>query len=281
MIYLILVSILWAFSFGLIKNYLVGIDPFFLAFMRLASALFVFLFFMKKFPFLKIIKICFIGAIQFGCMYYFYLRSYQYLSAHQVALLTVTTPLFIVLIHAILERKIGFNHLVAALLAVIASAMIVYQNSDIQFALKGVLFVQASNFFFSLGQIIYKRYFPHSKTESLNEFFWLVLGALIFITMVLIHEMLIEQKSFQLTQIKPISWLVMIYLGSIATGIGFYFWNKGANLVKNAELAVLNNLKVPIAVLVSWLIFKEKVDLMPVLASIILFGISLRISNKT
>ncbi|HZU86422.1 MAG TPA: EamA family transporter, partial [Anaerolineaceae bacterium] len=43
MIYLWVVSFLWAFSFGIIKDTLSGLDPFFVALVRLSLALLVFL----------------------------------------------------------------------------------------------------------------------------------------------------------------------------------------------------------------------------------------------
>lgn len=277
MIYLWIVSFLWAFSFGLIKKYLVGIDPFFLAFMRLISALVVFIFFYKKFSLIKNIKLMFIGAIQFGCMYFFYLRSYSFLKAHEVAVLTVTTPIFIVFIHAIFERKLKFVHFAAAVLSVIASGIMVYKSTEVELAIRGVLYVQLSNFFFSFGQILYKRYFPYSKNESLSEFVWLIAGALIFISIILIHQIFIENNYINLSDLKMSQWLVMIYLGSVATGIGFYLWNKGAKLVTEAQLAVINNAKVPFAVLVTWLVFGESIQLILFISAMVIFAIALRL----
>jgi len=53
-------------------------------------------------------------------------------------------------------------------------------------------------------------------------------------------------------------YLVLLYLGLLPTALGFYFWNKGAALVQPGFLASVNNLKVPLAVLVSWLVFGEE-----------------------
>jgi len=47
MIYLLLVSIAWAFSFGLIKGNLAGVDSNFVSFARMAFSLLVFLPFLK------------------------------------------------------------------------------------------------------------------------------------------------------------------------------------------------------------------------------------------
>ncbi len=259
---------------------MIGIDPFFIAFVRLASAFAVFVFFYKKISFYKIIRLFLIGATQFGLMYFFYLKSYQYLKAYEVAVLTITTPIMIVCIHSLLERTISLTQILAALLSVMASGVVVYHSTEFNLAVKGVLYVQLSNFFFSLGQILYKKYFPHSRTESFAEFFWLVLGALVFISAVLVTQMLMLSKPVPISELNTTQWLVMIYLGSIATGIGFYMWNLGAKRVSTSQLAVLNNAKVPLAVLVSWLVFKENVQLLQVTVSIALFGTALYLSKK-
>jgi len=100
MIYLITVSLIWAFSFGLVKTGLSGLDPHFLAFGRILCALPLFL------PFLVVkslnrsltIRLLLIGAMQYGVCYLAYLFAFQYLDSHQVALFAIMMPLYIVFI---------------------------------------------------------------------------------------------------------------------------------------------------------------------------------------
>ena len=66
------------------------------------------------------------------------------------------------------------------------------------------------------------------------------------------------------------AWLVILYLGLLPTAAGFYLWNKGAIRVNTGILAVGNNLKVPLAVLVSWIVFGEQADYLRVLAGLTL-----------
>ncbi len=62
--------------------------------------------------------------------------------------------------------------------------------------------------------------------------------------------------------------LVLLYLGLVPTGLGFFLWNRGAARVGSGALAVANNLKIPLAVLCSWLIFSESADYPRVLGSL-------------
>ena len=78
MVYLLLVSFIWAASFSLIKTYLVSVQPDFVNAIRLWLTLLVFLPFLsrKKVGARKALELAAIGAIQFGAMYFFYTRSF-------------------------------------------------------------------------------------------------------------------------------------------------------------------------------------------------------------
>ena len=78
MFWLVIVSVIWAFSFGLIKGQLTGLDSNFVAWARLLISMVVFL------PFLRLDKLTrktvwqlFItGMLQYGLMYAAYIYSY-------------------------------------------------------------------------------------------------------------------------------------------------------------------------------------------------------------
>lgn len=53
----------------------------------------------------------------------------------------------------------------------------------------------------------------------------------------------------------------LVYLGVIASGVCFFLWNYEARRVNTGALAIFNNLKVPLAVTVSLLVFHESTDI--------------------
>ncbi|MCB0283255.1 MAG: EamA family transporter, partial [Calditrichaeota bacterium] len=61
-------------------------------------------------------------------------------------------------------------------------------------------------------------------------------------------------------QINSNQIMVLLYLGILSSGICFFLWNYGATKVNNGTLAVLNNLKVPLGVLISITVFGENGD---------------------
>jgi drug/metabolite transporter (DMT)-like permease len=56
-------------------------------------------------------------------------------------------------------------------------------------------------------------------------------------------------------------WGILVYLGVIASGLGFFFWNKGATKVDAGILAIMNNALVPAGLIVNLLIWNRDADL--------------------
>ena len=53
---------------------------------------------------------------------------------------------------------------------------------------------------------------------------------------------------------------VLLYLGVIASGLGFFLFNAGARRTDVGTLAIFNNAKIPLAILASALVFHDRVD---------------------
>ncbi|APF20565.1 protein of unknown function DUF6 transmembrane [Caldithrix abyssi DSM 13497] len=277
MIYLLIVSLLWAFSFGLIKGQLTNLDPIFVAFARLVIALLVFMPFFRWKKFKAQWPLLLIGAVQFGLMYIFYIYSYQWLKSFQVALFTIFTPLYVTLLEDLLRKKFHALHLGAALLSILGTGIILWTEIDSRQIVVGFLFVQASNLCFALGQILYrkKRLKSNGIKEEAQIFAALYLGAALITGLAALCS--VPWQTIVLT--KNQIW-TLIYLGILASGFGFFLWNYGALKVNAGTLAVFNNLKIPLAIGVSLLIFGEKTNIVRLLAGGTLVGMALWINEK-
>ena len=62
-------------------------------------------------------------------------------------------------------------------------------------------------------------------------------------------------------QLTVNQFMVLLYLGLIASGLCFFLWNIGARKASVGSLAVMNNVKIPLAVAVSLLVFGETANL--------------------
>lgn len=264
MIYLLLASIIWAFSFGLIKGQLTGVDPYVVSFIRLFLSLIVFL------PFLRVgqlnkaisLKLISIGAIQYGIMYMAYIYSYQFLPAHQIALFTIFTPIYVTLSQDLFIHKLNTVALLAALFSILGAAIIVYHIESWRGTVTGFLIIQISNICFALGQVLYKKIMKFQNGISDQNIFALLYFGAVLITLV---PMMISITGKQV-QISPQQLLVLIYLGIVASGFGFFLWNFGARRTSISQLAVMNNLKIPLAVFISLLVFGEDANLIRLIA---------------
>ena len=263
MIPLLIASLIWAFSFGLIGNTLKGVDTYLVAWIRLALSLLVFI------PFLRIrrvsnraaFQLIGIGAIQYGVMYVSYLYAYNYLLSHQIALLTITTPLFVSAIYDLSTRRLHITFLGAAILSVMGGAFLKYSSVSIAPVLEGILLVQVSNICFAFGQVSYRRLVSNltGETPTLRDhdlFGLLYMGGLLTASIPLCAA--IDWPAVRLSEEQL---MALLYLGVLPSGLCFYLWNLGARRVNPGTLAAMNNVKIPLAILVSLLIFREEIDL--------------------
>ncbi|WP_137170266.1 carboxylate/amino acid/amine transporter [Marinomonas sp. FW-1] len=258
---LIAVTLLWAFSFSLIGVYLAGqVDAWFSVLMRVALATLVFL------PFLKLrqieakiaLKLMVCGAFQLGIMYGFYYQSFLYLSVPEVLLFTVMTPLYVTLINDMLDRRINIGFAVSALLAILGAVAIRYQGIDEGFV-KGLLIVQCANLCFAAGQVGYKRVIAKERPDlpQRTVFGWFFLGALAIV--IPCYLVLGNPDKLPTTTLQ---WSILTYLGIVASGLGYFAWNKGATLVNIGTLAVANNLLIPAGILVNVLFWNRDADIL-------------------
>ena len=255
--YLFAVTLLWAFSFSLIGVYLAGqVDAWFSVLIRVALAALVFLPFLKKTPTPLACKLMLIGALQLGVMYGFYYHSFLFLSVPEVLLFTVMTPLYITLLNDALNKQFNPQFFIVAFIAVLGAITIRYENLDNNF-LVGLLLVQGANISFAIGQVTYKRLMLNKQLDDKTVFGWFFIGALIVASAC--YALFGDLNKLPSTSTQ---WGILIYLGIVASGLGYFMWNKGATLVNVGALAVMNNLLIPAGIIVNVLIWNRDADLL-------------------
>ncbi len=279
MIWLMTASLIWGFSFGLIKGLITGIDPFVLGVIRAAIATCFFLpwqFTQSRVHLPKKLKFqamtC--GFIQIGLMYGPYLLAFKYLKSHEVALLTMTTPLIMASLIALSTRK-NITRLAAAVLVATAGGAVVgwkdLSSTNLQI---GVILVTFSNLLFAGGLILWKKWLTPMADHQLNLMSTYFLGATLAASLLA----LIFAKDVRIYTMDE--WALFVWLGAVASGLGFYFWNKGALAISAEKLAVANNIKLPMAVTISILVFGESVEWPRLLIGITLIILALRVAPE-
>ncbi len=256
---LLLVSLIWALSFGLIKQELAGLDPVAVATLRLALAAMIFVPWLRRPRGENLIgHFVAIGAIQFGLMYAAYLAAFRHLAAYEVALLTVLTPLYLALMEAMVARRWLARHFLAAALAAIGAAVAIWSDRPLATKLTGLVLIQLSNLCFAAGQVAYRRTFARSSGAITDRtaFAWMMIGGLA-------ATAALSLATTDWTTFAP-TWRqlgVIGYLGTVATALGFFLWAQGSIQVNAGVLAAFNNAKVPLGVACSLLVFGEQASL--------------------
>ncbi|MTD39146.1 EamA family transporter [Erwinia sp. CPCC 100877] len=253
---LIITTILWAFSFSLIGEYLAGhVDSYFSVLMRVGLAALVFL------PFLRIrgyrLKTLglymLVGAMQLGIMYLLSFQAYLYLTVSEFLLFTVLTPLYITLIYDLISgRRLRWSYVLSALLAVAGAAIIRYDHLSDHFW-TGLLLVQLANISFAMGMVGYKRLMEVDPMPQHCAFSWFYLGALI----VALLAWLALGNPQKLPE-TPLQWGILVWLGVVASGLGYFMWNYGATQVDAGTLGIMNNMHVPAGLLVNLAIWQQQ-----------------------
>ncbi|MGF1699786.1 carboxylate/amino acid/amine transporter [Photobacterium makurazakiensis] len=257
--YLSAITLLWAFSFSLIGVYLAGqVDAWFSVLTRVSLAALVFLPFLRK-QHLHLslsLKLMTVGAFQLGIMYCFYYQSFLHLSVPEVLLFTIFTPIYVTLIYDLLHRQFSAWYLVTAAIAVLGAAVIKFEGINADFII-GFLIVQGANLSFAIGQVGYKRIMEQEKADLPQHtvFGLFYLGAVC----VALPMFLLFGNSEQLPTTST-QWGILTYLGIVASGLGYFIWNKGTTMVNAGALAIMNNALVPAGLIVNIVIWNSDVD---------------------
>lgn len=257
MAYLLIVTLIQAFSFNLIGEYLAGhVDSYFAVLARVMVAGLVFLPLTRwrvvPGPYWR--RLMVIGALQFGVTYVCLYLSFRVLTVPEVLLFTVLTPLHVTLLQDALARRFNPWALLSALVAVLGAVVIRFDGITGDF-LGGFLLLQLANFTYAAGQVLYKRLraqhdMPGPQYQGFGYFF---VGALL----VALPAFVVLGNPAHLPQTLA-QWGVLGVLGLVATAFGMYAWNKGASQVPAATLAVMNNLHVPVGLLINLLLWNHQ-----------------------
>lgn len=258
---LILITLLWAASFSLIGVYLAGqVDGYIVVFVRMILALLTVspLFRWRhlspkngQLP--QLSKLAIIGAIQIGAMYLFLYHAFLYLSVAEVLLFTIFTPLYITLIdELILNRKhLPLLWWIAAAVSVAGAAIIRYQPLSDDF-ITGFFLIQAANACFALGQVAYKR-LPTGKALAQSQQF----AAFFFGASIIAGAGVLLFADLNLTPTSSLQWGILLWLGIVASGLGYLGWNLASKQVNTGQLATMNNALIPAGILVNVVFWEQ------------------------
>jgi len=258
---LVFVTVLWAFSFSLIGEFLAGqVDSDFAVLSRVLLAMLIFLPFTRwrGVPGGLKLGVLITGMLQFGITYLCLYRSFSYLTVPEVLLFTIFTPLYVTLLDDALSRRFSPIALVAAAIATFGAGVIRYDGLSEDF-ITGFLLLQVANFTFAAGQVGYKHVMQRFPVDipAYRTFGYFFIGALI----IALPSFMVFGNVERLPS-TALQWGILTWLGLAASGLGLFLWNRGACRVDAGTLAIMNNVLVPAGLLVNLLIWNRDADLL-------------------
>lgn len=231
-----------------------GLDNYFLVLVRIVFASAVFIPFTKfrNVPKKLLITILVIGAIQIGIMYLFMYHSYKFLTVPEILLFSIFTPFYVTLIYDVLKKRFHFLYLLSAGIAVIGAYIIRYDNISGDF-FKGFFLMQGANICFAAGQSAYKYVLGKYKNFNQKEIF----GYFHFGALIITGTAFLLFGNFDQINPSPLQWTILIWLGAVASGVGYFLWNKGATVTDVGILGIMNNALIPAGLMVNILIWNK------------------------
>ena len=217
-----------------------------------------------------------IGAIQIGIMYLMYLNAFQFTSVPKILLFTITTPLYVTFIADLIEKKFRSFFWMLSIVSIVGASFLRF-TSPAQNDLIGFFLIQGANFCFALGQVLYKYFekWTGRIPNGMSDFAYFYIGALIFTTIGFLSS---DVKTPLPNDIA--TWLLIIWMGVGASGLGFYFWDKGSLFVSSGTLAVMNNLVIPLGLMVEILFFGQALNSETYLIGTLIIVVSILVSLR-
>lgn len=259
--YLLTVTVIWAFSFSLIGEYLAGqVDSDFAVLTRvvIAAAIFLPLTVWRGLPRRLVAGFWLAGALQYGITYLCLYRSFSVLTVAEVLLFTVLTPIYVAIIDDALERRFNAWALIAALVAVTGGIIIRFKPLEGEY-LVGFILLQIANATFAAGQVLCRRLLlKYPVKQPLHRFFGHFFIGALFVA-AFSYAWFGNPERMPHTDMQ---WGVLVYMGIFATALGMFWWVKGSTRVDAGALAIMNELHVPAGLLVNVLIWSRDTDLL-------------------
>mgnify|MGYP003431460250 CR=1 FL=1 len=144
----------------------------------------------------------------------------------------------------------------AVVVAVLGTGICVWSGLGRAGLLWGFLLMQGANLCFALGQVLYRREAPAAGRRDHQLMGLLYLGAAA-VAVAFAAPSISWDKVLAMTFRQG---MVLVYLGAVASGLGFFLFNAGARRTDLGTLAIFNNVKIPLAILASGLVFRETID---------------------
>jgi drug/metabolite transporter (DMT)-like permease len=275
---LLFVALFWGGTFVAGRTVAQNVGPFSAAFLRFAVASFFLIFVTRKLeggiPLLKkhqIVPVLLLGMTGVFAYNIFFLSGLKVIEASRASLIIATNPIFIALFaYSFFKEKLtGIN--IAGILLCASGAIIVISKGNPLIILKGglgsgELYILGCVVSWVLYSLIGKRTMHDMSPLSAVTYSCLIGGLLLF------PPAVFEGIFSDLGGYSGADWFSIFYLGFFGTVLGFTWYYEGIKKLGASKAAVFINF-VPIsAVILSFLILKETLNLSLIIGAVMVIS---------
>jgi len=201
--------------------------------------------------------VIFLAVFEFFLTYFLYLTSILYLPASKVAALTLSTPVLILILDSALKGRFPALKILLPFVFAMVGTVVLYDMSPraqplASEQLLGFAAIFLSNLSFAIASVVMRRR-AGSSAIRITGVAQLVAGAMALVTS-------LAWKGIP-GNLTGALWLILIYLSVVATGVGFWFWNRSVSKLGPLYPGLISNLKAPIAAVLSVIILGEVVSI--------------------
>jgi len=285
LIALIVTILIWGSSFAAIKIVLDEVTPLGLSFLRSVAAAFALILlirFNEGFVRLrealreKFLYFALLGTTGVALFNIFQNLGIQYTSSGVASVLLATNPIFVLVLGIIfLQERINRNKLIGMTLGFIGIVVIIFGGKNIMSLLLSSSFI--GNILVLLSALCWGLYVIMNK-RVLKQYSPLLLttSAFIFGSLLLSLLCLSSRNLSVITNLSPISWLLILYLGFISSGLTYLLWNYALKRMEASKASVFLFLIPVVAILLVKILLAEKITFSIVAgAGLVLSGIYL------
>ncbi len=282
---LLITVFIWASSFATIKVGLQEIEPLTLAFVRgfLASIFLLAIIIIKKEnkKFIKSITtdwkyFSLLGIVGITLFNTFQNIGVKYTSSALAGILINSNPVFILIFSGLfLDEVITGNKVIGIITGFVGMIVIVFMGQNISEIIKSQIFlgnvlVIGSALSWALYSIMNKNIFNKYSPLHLTTIAYIVGSILLFLIAFLFEDV----SGLFLFSIR--SWVIVLYLGIVASAITFFLWNYALSKMDVSKASVFLFLGPVIVIIIGWLFMGEVITIHTIIGSVlVLFGVYL------
>ncbi|MFS1511462.1 DMT family transporter [Chengkuizengella sp. SCS-71B] len=195
-----------------------------------------------------------------GFIGYFISISFQFIGtklsdAHTGALITSTTPAFIIIFAKfVLKERLTIRKVISLVLATGGVFIVIGMDNHIGSYLYGSVLLVGASITWALLSVYVK--IASKRFSILTITTYAVLFALLFTTPIMLWEIQVDTGYYQ----NYLIILSIIYLGLISTAGAFFLWNKGMELMEASIGSLFFFLQPIVGSFLGWFLLSEKLD---------------------